>query len=370
LYDGTNTKVDTSFSASSVRLETNPQVKRIALTWNADVPWSNQTQAYPRHLIYRGANGASESELTLIDSVDVGLYQYTYIDSGQYQSTPLKETETYCYRVMTKGAYGNPKILEPLKNFSQIMCAQPNDEQPPCKPELAVSVSGIKCEETLETTSCGNNVFVNTLTWNRPIDESCKADTRSYNIYIANKIGDEFTLYKTDVRDTFFIDNNENLKSFARCYKISAVDRSGNESELSEEFCFDNCPNYELPNVFTPNGDECNEKFSAYNDRLQVDEEGMGPCGPIDLSELRKKCARFVERVDFRVYNRWGQEVYMYTGMKGDDAHTVYIDWDGHDNSGRALTTGVYYYQADVTFDVVDPAKQNRTIKGWVHLIR
>lgn len=370
LYDGTNTKVDTSFSASSVRLETNPQVKRIALAWNADVPWSNQTQAYPRHLIYRGAANASESELTLIDSVDVGLFQYTYIDSGQYQSTPLKETQTYCYRVMTRGAYGNPKILEPLKNFSQIMCAQPNDEQPPCTPELAVSVSGIKCEETLETTSCGNNVFVNTLTWNRPVDESCKADTRSYNIYIANKIGDEFTLYKTDVRDTFFIDNNENLKSFARCYKISAVDRSGNESELSEEFCFDNCPNYELPNVFTPNGDECNEKFSAYNDRVQVDEEGVGPCGPIDLSELRKKCARFVERVDFRVYNRWGQEVYVFTGMKGDDAHTVYIDWDGHDNNGRALTTGVYYYQADVTFDVVDPAKQNRTIKGWVHLIR
>jgi CHU_C Type IX secretion signal domain len=368
LYDGNNTKVDTSSTASTVRLETKPQVKKIELTWNADVPWSNQTQSYPRHLIYRGSANATESQLTLIDSVDVGQYKFIYVDSGQYQSTPLKETETYCYRIQTRGAYGNPKIEEPLKNFSQIMCAQPNDAEAPCKPEL--SITGLDCAEIIKTTACGINVFSNTLMWKRPSDEACRADIRSYNIYIANKIGDDFTLYVENVRDTFFIDSNENLKSYARCYKISAVDRSGNESDLSEEYCFDNCPYYEMPNVFTPNGDDCNEKFSAYNDRAQVDEQGEGPCGPINLSNVRERCARFVDRVDFTVYNRWGKEVYSFVGIKGDDLHTVYVDWDGRDNNGQALATGIYYYIADVTFDVVDPSQQNRTIKGWVHLLR
>jgi hypothetical protein len=177
-------------------------------------------------------------------------------------------------------------------------------------------------------------------------------------------------LYAENVRDTFFIDNNQNLKSFARCYKISAVDRSGNESEPSEQYCFDNCPNYELPNVFTPNGDPCNDTFSAYSDRVQVDEQGQGPCGPVDLRELSAKCARFVERVEFRVYNRWGKEVFTHVGIKGDESRSIYIDWDGRDSSGQALSAGVYFYIAEVTFDVVDPAQQNRTIKGWVHLIR
>ena len=368
LYDGNNTRVDTSFTASTVRLEAKPQVQKIELSWNADVPWSNQTQAFPRHLIYRGPANATENDLVLIDSVDVGQYRFMYVDSGQYRSTPLRETDTYCYRVMTRGAYGNPKIAEPLKNFSQIQCAQPNDDQAPCTPEL--SIVGIGCEELVETNGCGNNVFSNTLTWNRPTDAACRADIRSYNIYVANKLGEEFTLYAENVRDTFFIDNNQNLKSFARCYKISAVDRSGNESELSEQYCFDNCPNYELPNVFTPNGDPCNDKFSAYSDRIQVDEQGQGPCGPVDLRELNAKCARFVERVDFRVYNRWGKEVFNHVGVKGDESRSIYIDWDGRDSSGQALSAGVYFYIAEVTFDVVDPAKQNRTIKGWVHLIR
>lgn len=368
LYDGTNTKVDTSFTASSVRLEAKPQVKKVELTWNADVPWSNETQDYSRHLIYRGSANAKDNQLTLIDSVDVGQYKFIYVDSGQYQSTPLKETDVYCYRVMTRGAYGNPKIVEPLKNFSQTMCAQPNDSQPPCQPVL--KVTGINCEDVLQNTACGNNVFSNTLTWEKPADDACKADIRSYNIYMANKLGDSVKLYKTDVRDTFFIDSNENLKSYARCYRVSAVDRSGNESELSELYCFDNCPYYELPNVFTPNGDECNEKFSAYSDRVQVDESGEGPCGTVDLSDLRKRCARFVERVDFRVYNRWGREVYSFIGVQGDDTHTIYIDWDGKGNDGQPVSIGVYFYKAEVTFDVVDPAQQNRTIKGWVHVIR
>ncbi|MEJ0055902.1 MAG: gliding motility-associated C-terminal domain-containing protein [Bacteroidota bacterium] len=149
--------------------------------------------------------------------------------------------------------------------------------------------------------------------------------------------------------------------------QVSAVDRAGLESELSEPFCFDNCPHYELPNVFTPNGDNCNERFSAYSDRQVVDEEGNGPCGPIDPDEQRARCVRFAEAVSFTVSNRWGKEVYTY---ESGGERSVYIDWDGKDNSGKDLAAGVYYYDAEVTFTVVDPAQKTKHIRGWVQIIR
>lgn len=363
LFDNNNVAADTSEVASSVRLEAKPLLKQIELFWNADVPWSNKAQNYPYHRIYRGSANATEAELVLIDSVNVNEKLYHYIDSGQYNNTALKDTEVYCYRVMARGVYGNPKIKEPLINFSQIICAQPNDQEPPCKPVLALQ--GLDCEQYITTASCTPNTFSNTLYWNRPTDPVCRSDIKSYNIYLAAKMGDEFELYVTNVRDTFYIDAN--LPSFARGYKISAVDRSGNESELSDPFYFDNCPYYELPNVFTPNGDNCNDLFSAFSDRQPIDEGGEGPCGPIDFQERQKHCARFVENVVFTVVNRWGKEVYSYEsgGERG-----IYLDWDGRDNNGKELSGGVYYYEADVKFDVVDPSQQLRKIKGWVHLIR
>lgn len=362
-YDNNSTRVDTSFTASTVRLEPKALFEKIELSWNADVPWSIVAQNYPYHLIYRGDEGATESQMILIDSVNVSEKFLTYTDSGQYNNTKLDQTKVYCYRVMTRGIYGNPKIAEPLINFSQITCAQPNDEEPPCMP--VINVVGKSCEDYFLTESCSPNTFSNTLSWNRPDDPDCRADIKSYNIYVATEVGLDYDLYIENVKDTFYIDSN--IPSFARCYKVSAVDRSGNESELSEPFCFDNCPYYELPNVFTPNGDKCNDLFSAFSDRTIVDENGNGPCGPINLPEIRTRCARFVTRVNFQVFNRWGKTVYSY---ESGGERSIYIDWNGRDNDGNELATGVYFYAADVTFDVVDPKDRNQIIKGWVHLIR
>jgi len=364
-FASNGTRVDVSPTASTVRLEPTPQFKRIALSWNADVPWSNQTQDYPKHLIYRGPENSVEGGLTLIDSVNVNQFQFHYVDSGQYMSIALDNAKVYCYKVMTRGAYGNPKINEPLINFSQVICAQPNDIDPPCKPELAIKARD--CAEYLQTSSCGVNLYSNTLTWKRPSDEACKEDIRKYEIYKASNAAsedDDFTLIAM-VTDTFFVDTN--LPSFAACYKIRALDRANNASKFSEVYCFDNCPYYELPNVFTPNGDECNNLFSAYSDRADIGGgEGTGPCGQ-DFNNLRTRCARFVLGVDFSVYNRWGKQVYSYAS---GGQRSIYIDWDGRDDNGKELTGGVYYYSADVTFDVVKPAAQRQTIKGWVHLIR
>lgn len=351
--------LDPSASASSVRLFADSEINTIRLSWSATVPWSNQIQTEPNeHLIFRGPEGASDADLVLIDSVDVTIAGFTYLDEG-----PLDPNSIYCYKVMTRGAYGNPQIAEPLKNFSQKICAQPGDTIPPCKPMAPVPNQPIDCSvyvSQLET--CNTNIFSNTITWSRPQDD-CANDVSFYRIYVSSTSDGDPVALPIEIRDTVYID--QNLPSFARCYRIQAVDRSGNESELSDPVCFDNCPYYELPNVFTPNDDGCNDFFSAYSNR-NFSGENASACSVIPDAS-RAKCARFVEKVVVRIYNRWGKEVYDY---ESGGERTIYIDWDGRGNDGRELSTGVYYYVADVMFDSVDPSKQNQVIKGWVHLMR
>jgi CHU_C Type IX secretion signal domain len=367
-FDKNGVRIDSSAVASSVRLEIKPTLKKNELSWAANVPWSNNTFDYPRHRIYRGRAGAAEDQMILLDSVNVNEKGFVFTDQD------LKETETYCYRVETRGSYGNPKIKTPLINFSQINCAQPNPTNKPCKPTIVAM--GLNCNDYLATSSCGDfGIYSNTLSWRKPSNSVCTTDVKNYSIYYASHLGEEFKKLPVIVTDTFFV--HTNIPSFAGCYKVSAVDRAGNESELSDEFCFDNCPYYELPNVFTPNGDNCNDVFSAYGLRnITQGETVASSCTNLSseqFRELQSKCARFVQKVVFTVFNRWGGVVYSF---ESDGARaifgeqTIYIDWDGRDNSKRELSAGVYYYEAHVTFDVVDPSKKNRTIKGWVQILR
>ncbi len=74
-----------------------------------------------------------------------------------------------------------------------------------------------------------------------------------------------------------------------------------------------------------------------------------------------------MQQVSFKVYNRWGRLVY---NRIYDNDESIYINWDGRDNQGKDLASAVYYYEAKIKFDAIDPGKQDQTIKGWVHLIR
>jgi hypothetical protein len=134
---------------------------------------------------------------------------------------------------------------------------------------------------------------------------------------------------------------------------------------MSDPVCNDNCPYYELPNVFSPNGDNCNDLFRAFGDDLNLGESPE--CPEVDAEDLR--CARFVLRVNFTVYNRWGKKVYNYVGTQGNE-NTIYIRWDGRDEKGREMATAVYFYVAEVTFDVINSKDRVKIVKGWVHLVR
>jgi hypothetical protein len=199
--------------------------------------------------------------------------------------------------------------------------------------------------------------------WSSSGGSDCTEDVRYYNIYVSGSTDGTYSLLATNVRDTFYLDKG--LASLARCYRIASVDRSGIESELSDPVCNDNCPYYELPNIFTPGDGRCNELFSAFGVDLPSGETG-------DCLETvnDEKCARFVLQVDFTVYNRWGKQLYNYVGHLGDDANSIYINWDGRDENGSLLSSGIYYYSAEVTYDVVDPSNRVKLIKGWIHLNR
>ncbi len=359
---GTNA-IDTSAAASSVWAEPRPLFREIELNWEATVPWSNTIQNFPYHYIYRdNIDPGNPDQLVLIDSVDVTRDGFTYLDSGQANGVDLVETTEYCYFVTTFGSYGNPLIAEPQINNSQIICAQPNDTIPPCAPILSLEVTD--CESFVLEQDCNFNNFSNTLTWGRLEDPVCQEDIRSYNVYYS-RTGEEGTFDLIEqampLRDTTFV--HEGLPSFAGCYMVTAVDRSGNESEFSEMICNDNCPNFVLPNVFTPNGDGFNDLFTAFSDMTVVNENDPNSGSEFDVS----LCPRFVQAVEFTVFNRWGREVFDF---QSGGENSIFINWDGKDNNGQPVATGVYYYVADVTFDLLDINNANRRFSGWIQVLR
>lgn len=347
--------VDTSAVASSVRLEPRVLPDRVALTWNADVPWLNTSDRFPYHLVFRGTSDDPQNFI-LIDSVKSS-GGFAYNDRGQYNSMPLDKTQKYCYRVLTRGVYGNAAIREPLENFSQVVCVVPDADGKPCAPSL--SLNTIDCDALFATSQCLVRDFSNRIHW----QVACESQVHSFRVYASSSPDGDFTLIADKVKGDSYVDRN--LSSFARCYKVTSVDGQGIESEFSEIVCNDNCPYFALPNVFTPNGDDCNEYFSAYGPFNPLNQHAPESCVP--GYDNYAQCERFVKKVNFQVFNRWGKEVYTF---RSGGERSIYINWEGRDNDGQWLSTGIYYYVANVTFDVLDPGKQQQTLKGWVQLVR
>ena len=358
-YDSGDNLIDSSSVASSVWLSALGLVQAVELKWEANVPWTNKVQEYPYHYIMRNRTDAAatdENNFVLIDSVKVTNSGFIYFDDGSFNNTPLFDDREYCYIVTTQGSYGNDLIPSPLINDSQKLCIQPNDNVAPEEPEIEIpdgaeEINGLIVLDSpncgnLENLGCAFSNFSNTLTWTA---DDIDGDIASYNIYFSPSGAEgTFTLVGNS-RDASF--THTGLSSYKGCYRVSSVDRSNNESSLSAPICFDNCPNYELPNTFTPNGDGLNDTFRAF-DR---------PNG---------KCPRFVKNIEFKVFNRWGgQEIYSYSTQSAVEPN-YFIDWDGRDNSGKELPEGTYYYQAIVTFDVFNPKKETMEFKNWVKIVR
>ncbi len=357
-YDANFDAIDTSAVASSVRLEPTALKGAIELNWTANTPWTNFAQNFPNHLIYRDhVPNENPDQLVLIDSTNVFGNGFFYLDDGSATGESILDDKIeYCYYITTRGTYGNDKILEPFENNSQVICAQPNDSIPPCGPQEFIIVNSElngNCDN-IQNEPCNFDNFENELTWGFDFNDECGSDVRGFKVYFSESGRESDFTEIAYVRDTFFV--HSDIASYKGCYYITAVDRSGNESEPTEVMCNDNCPYYFLPNVFTPNGDDFNDVFEAYYEY------------PYDEGNPYRFCPRFVESVRFEVFNRWGQKVYNSASDSGESS--IYIQWDGIASNGRPVASGVYYYIAYVTFDMLDPNKREIEYKGWLKVER
>lgn len=359
--DNNGINADTSISASNVRTNGVSAISRINLNWEADVPWSNNTSAFPYHYIYRNrtdANASDVNNFALIDSVDVTVSGFNFTDNGEFGNYQLRSDRDYCYYVITTGSYGIPEIISPLFNSSQIFCATPLPEPPPPAPEIIVEgdsytlrlygdnvtmASNPICESNFS--GCSIGLYTNRIEWT--VDDPNNS-VKGFNVYYSNTgEANDYELIGSTTEMEFSHDNLEEIKG---CYKVKSYDISNQESNYSQTLCFDNCPYYELPNTFTPNGDGKNDTFQAFST--------VG------------RCSRFVKSVTFSVYDRWGgNELYRFNSLN-DLENNVLIDWPGTDKNGVNLPSGVYYYKATIRFDQINPDNQSMEIRNWLKIIR
>jgi gliding motility-associated-like protein len=340
------TALDTTENASSVRLAATGDVRSVNLSWQATVPWNNQNQT---HRVYRETRQGSGVFNRIADVPVTGTFSFTdkgddtYLADGRIVSK-MSPDSSYCYKVETVGTYGDPKIQPALLyNFSQITCATPKTDLVICPPNLLIDA--LDCGQyNKDESNCNATSFNNKLTWTNPeksgTGADCDKDIVKYSIYYAPAVGAEFTKIGevTSPKPPATTFTHTKTDSYIGCYYVTSTNRFGAESGRSNVVCKDNCGNFELPNIFTPNGDGKNDIFQAM------------------------KCPRFVQSVMFVVYNRAGQKVFEYNGPK--------LEWNGNDASGNPLPAGSYYYTCETKFLTLDPNSATLNLKGWVELVR
>lgn len=333
--------VDTSAIASSVFLTGSGDVNQFKLAWEAEVPWSISTAAFPYHYISRKIG----DDFRIIDSVLVGEQGLRYNDTNN--GLGFRIGQFYDYKIQTTGAYpAVARIGKPLINHSQILTIEPTDTIPPCPVSAAAidSFSNISCgdltQEVTFSDPCNTLTVSNRLTWSYQSVTTCTSnDAIQFRIYRQTRPDAEKVLIDSlPISARSYLHNN--LSSAAGCYTIVAVDRSGNESRNNTVLCVDNCTFYKLPNSFTPADDKSpNNTFKAF------------------------RCPRFVRSVQFTVFNKWGQKVY-------ESSDNIDLNWDGQDSKNRDLPAGVYYYRAEVKFIRLRSQDEKKVLRGWIKLFR
>jgi hypothetical protein len=339
-----NNPIDTSALAFYPRLSYQSLIDTIRLDWEAQVPWSDQSPRFPWHYVYRKELGANQ--YVLIDSVNVMVDgDFEFKDYVNKSSFPIQNNIVYQYKIETQGAYGNPNVKEPLLNFSNETIAQAVDKSPPCAPTL--EISSTDCE-TLLNSPCNGSTLTNRLNWKYSSD--CGNDVANYQV-IFSETQDSDSSVLAVTPDLMFVDLRKITR--AGCYKIIAIDRSGNVGAPSAQVCVDNCTYVFIPNVISVNNDGKNESFPGLSD--------------FDETREPYKCSRFVKEFSLQIYDRWGEQVYSVNNLEINHPN---FEWNGLDKSGKELPTGIYYYSADIFFYAMNPDLQRKKVKGWVSLVR
>ena len=289
--------------ASSVFIVLSPGDRKTRFVINRNVPWINI-----RYDIFRLNNSSMK-----YDSVGT-TNQLVYVDAGLVNGTK------YTYYVKSTGGYTAADMPKNLMNLSQKASSTPIDNEPPCIPDINV------------TSQCDK--LFNLVSWSFS-DIGCLSGIAGYKVFFKQTNSENLELIRTIFgRDTISYPHYPTGGSISGCYAVSAFDSLNNESDKSVMVCVDSCNFYEIPNVFTPNGDNM-------NDRLLARTSGL------------------VEKIDFKLYNRGGLLIF-----KTDKPR---IDWDGTYN-GKIVSPGVYFYQCDV-YERRISGLELFHISGFIHVI-
>jgi gliding motility-associated-like protein len=309
LTTGQRFNVGFSETASSVRLSVNPGNKQLTLNMQFNVPWNNV-----KYVIYR-----RNALTSVLDSIGVSTVP-------NYTDQNLNNNQNYCYVVKAIGTYGSPGLKTPLINLSQEACGKPSDNVVPCPPVL-----------TLETICSARQ---NRLSWNNPNNTCLDKQITKYVLLFSLQSTGTFTRIDSTLRATDTVILNTPKNGLVGSYAIIAVNTKGLESARSNVVTVDPnaCPEYHLPNVFTPNGDDINDKFKPF--------PGYS-----------------VLKVNMRIFNRWGELIYETTNPD--------INWDGKSRTTRKdCASGVYFYTCEVFEQDASGNPVKRVLKGAIELLR
>ena len=288
--------------ASSLFLTASPGDRKVRFVITRNVPWINTKYDFFR--LNRTTNEYDPVGTSNIPE---------FTDNGLVNGTE------YCYLVRSTGGYTSAGLPRDLLNFSQTTCATPVDNEPPCQPAITV------------TSQCDS--LYNTVRW-AITDPNCLEDVAGYNVYYKMLTEESLSLLTVINDKSTFSYKHYPGEVVSGCYAVSAFDDIGNESLKSVMICVDSCNFYEIPNVFTPNGDDINDWLKA-------------------------KTSGLVEKVDFKLFNRYGVLIFQTEEPK--------LNWDGT-YKGKIVSPGVYFYQCDVFERRISGLEQFH-LSGFVHVI-
>lgn len=309
------TEVKESEPATSIFLSIGETDRQLNLSWSEKVPWENKLYEILMH-----------NNLGTFDTIGSTSDTFFLVKN-------LKNDTAYCLKVLAYGDYGLTELNQVLLNHSQINCGTPIDTVPPCSPEISVTNP---CEEQEDI---DEDDFYNIISWNDPIF-ICEnsSDIGAFIIYFRSQDDQMWGVLDTLEYGSGFEYRHDIGALGAGCYAVTSIDTSGNESRITGEVCIDNCPLYILPNTFTPNGN-----------------------GQNDLFVPRQK--RFIDHVEFAVFNRWGELVFETTDPE--------INWNGNNLKGQPLVEGTYFYSCIVyESHYTGPIRQEQILKGFIDIIR
>jgi gliding motility-associated-like protein len=292
--------------ASSIFPSINGSDNTLVITAEKNVPWKNNL-----YTLYK-----KDEDSGIYDSIANSL-------DGEFTDSNLINGQNYCYQITSSGAYDLPFITKPLINHSHKNCGIPIDTIPSSPPILDVS------------SFCDN--YYNLLNWKPAIPNE---EITGYNIYYTLLRSQELVLLDS-IRTPDSLSYIHSLsESLAACYAVTSLDSAQNESDFSTKICIDECSYYQLPNAFTPNGDDINDMLVPITPRALVE--------------------KYIEKVDFKLYSRWGDLVY--------ETENPMIEWNGmHLKQNKLVTPGVYYYVCDV-YEKRISGVESRYLYGFIHV--